>query len=88
MIRSFDYGHVMIPSMGPCKPYCQLVGLGSGVDEEPDVKGVWQCLGESREVFCEAIVHVTAVCVQNGHLSLSGLDHMRVTMTHVRDVVH
>ncbi len=73
--------------VGARQPQGEIVGLGSGADEETHAQGVGEGGAEPERILRQVVVEIAGVGVELGHLALTGGDHVRVAVTDMADVV-
>src|SRR6266567_2505482 len=88
VIRGIDYDHVFLPGVCTRKPQRQFICLAAGAHKETHAQRCWQKRAQALGVAHKVLVQVTRVGVEYRHLFLCCLDHARMAMTNVSNVVN
>jgi hypothetical protein len=88
MVRAIDDDDIARVRVRPRQPQRQLVRLAARADEETHAQRFRQRCSQPLSVRGQVVVQVARVRVQHVGLPAQSIDHARMRVPHVRDVVH
>ncbi len=88
MVASLYRDHIVAARERPSRAKCEFVGFAAGVHEQTHAKRIREECGQSLGIQNYVVVEIARVCVESLDLFPRRLDHFRVAVADVANIVY